>query len=427
MPTLDSIRFNHDTSSAGGDAINIRRDVTAAGFSTEPEWRRGVSVEPGDSVAAYAGAALRSNRVTIQVTLTRTGNDPSRFFIRARDRDEQAAPEGCAAIFLFFFRGAVESALGNINILGTVPETAIDFGTSSSATLLVEPTGRPAGSEVGVRSGVTRWEWEWRSDAGATWQPLESTSHTIYSLLDIPQGPWTQMPYDASNISLPWARALSHATGWAHLSGDVATAARRVTERANGLEHDLFRYNCGPMPRAPIYCDGAPPNNPYDAFALTQFLDRLERRSEGLGPLLNCSDCASIVTTMANLVGCNLVEGQLMDPRVSDSSRTFAFPLNELWLIGRDDWSDACGVSNFRYHEIAWSGTVGPDGLVYDACAAVDGDRDPRTRPHERLLAEGLRFGNAGELQYRDRLSPPGAPGGVPQPRPEGAGRRTIY
>lgn len=434
MPTLDWIRFNHDFESASHDAINIRVDAALEGFSADPEWRRGISREPDDSVAAYAGVPIDSNGVTIRVGLTRAPNDPQRIVIRARDLDEWEKPEGCAGLFRYFFFGAIESAVGNINILGAVSEALVDFGSGDATEALVEPTRTPAGVKVGVRSGITRWQWEWRADDwewrdDSAWQPLEQTRHRIYSLLDVPREPWAQLPYARTNIRLPWARALAHAVGWAHMSGDAAMAARRVTEQVNGL--DRFQYNCGPMPRQSVYCDGSrsTPNDDYSIFYISEFLDRLERRSEGLGPWLNCSDCASIVVTMANLVGCDLIEGQLKDPRVreNDQRRTFAFPINDLMLIGHSDWTNACGVTNFNYHEVAWSGLPGPNGLVYDACAAVDGDSDPRNPPHTRLLATGERFGDPGEMRYRDRLSPPDvSEGGVPDPRPEGAGWRRI-
>jgi hypothetical protein len=49
---LEAIKFNHDQSSATGDAFNIRRNDTEQ--VNVPEWRRGISVKPEDSPAAYA-------------------------------------------------------------------------------------------------------------------------------------------------------------------------------------------------------------------------------------------------------------------------------------------------------------------------------------------------------------------------------------
>jgi len=47
----------------------------------------------------------------------------------------------------------------------------------------------------------------------------------------------------------------------------------------------------------------------------------------------------------------------------------------------------------------------------------VDGDGDPTTPPRVALLPQDLRFGNPGDLLYRDRLaSPAGRPSCNPQP-----------
>jgi hypothetical protein len=68
--SCSSIKFNHDPSSATGDAFNIRRNATA--FVDVPEWTKGASVNPEDSLAAYAAAKV-SGTVTIRVQLRRAG------------------------------------------------------------------------------------------------------------------------------------------------------------------------------------------------------------------------------------------------------------------------------------------------------------------------------------------------------------------
>ena len=45
--SIEAIKFNHDSSSATHDALNIRANSTT--FVTVPEWQKGVSVNPSDS------------------------------------------------------------------------------------------------------------------------------------------------------------------------------------------------------------------------------------------------------------------------------------------------------------------------------------------------------------------------------------------
>ena len=51
MIQLKSIAFNHDSSAATHDAINLRKN--SGTWLAVPEWQRGVSVLPEDSTAAY--------------------------------------------------------------------------------------------------------------------------------------------------------------------------------------------------------------------------------------------------------------------------------------------------------------------------------------------------------------------------------------
>ena len=86
MIHVEWIRFNHDPTSASGDALNIRRDGTFEGFSNEPEWRRGIATRAADSTAVYARAAIGQNTITIQVT--RKGAIFASEFARTRDQND---------------------------------------------------------------------------------------------------------------------------------------------------------------------------------------------------------------------------------------------------------------------------------------------------------------------------------------------------
>src|ERR687884_985449 len=61
---LLAIAFNHDPNSATHDALNIRKDNDE--FVIVPEWRRGATLRPRDSVAAYAIEETRGRTITIR-------------------------------------------------------------------------------------------------------------------------------------------------------------------------------------------------------------------------------------------------------------------------------------------------------------------------------------------------------------------------
>jgi hypothetical protein len=99
------------------------------------------------------------------------------------------------------------------------------------------------------------------------------------------------------------------------------------------------------------------------------------------------------------------------------SQMGWGFALNERLAIGSNKWQTACGWGGFGYHEVAWESSRTVSDEVYDACLQVDGDGDPTVAPHIPLLSQDLRFGNPGDLLYRDRLATPaGRPNCNPQP-----------
>ncbi|MDQ2947116.1 MAG: hypothetical protein M3Y27_14460, partial [Acidobacteriota bacterium] len=80
MFAIEAIKFNHDTTAAVNDALNIRKN--AARFIGIPEWRRFVSVNPEDSRAAYAVKTTHHKPITVQVDLSTT--DPGAAFVEVR-------------------------------------------------------------------------------------------------------------------------------------------------------------------------------------------------------------------------------------------------------------------------------------------------------------------------------------------------------
>jgi hypothetical protein len=113
---------------------------------------------------------------------------------------------------------------------------------------------------------------------------------------------WLQLPFEGANTQLPWTAVLDQAGEWAHGARTLDEAATLVTHGLRNIESTLYvTYNS-----SPFYSE---PN-----FDWTGFLSLL-RTGEGRGSKLNCSDCATAVSTFADVLGCNLWQSPIGTPK----------------------------------------------------------------------------------------------------------------
>ncbi len=361
MIEIEAIKFNHELGAATHDALNVRKNATQS--ISVPEWQRFICVNPEDSRAAYAVEPTKGKLVSIEVSLS--SSDPGIAFVEVRVRNQ----------------------------VKTRPVSFINGKTGFVAFELIEPL--VTHGRVGLWD--VEWHWEYRLGPQHSWRHFATTRHRIYVVLDVPKDPWEQGPYNATNTQLPWTDVLDYACRWAHGATSTDMAAALVTQNVYALGPSVITYDC--------------PGGGFSHYSLTNFdctafLERL-RGGIGNGIYVNCSDCASIVATFANAIGCNLWQSRM----------GWGFGLNAMLGIGSSVWQPACGWTSFTYHEVAWEGNCTAIDDVYDACLRVDGDADPVTAPHVPLLPQDLRFGNPGDLLYRDRLATPaGRPNCNPQP-----------
>jgi hypothetical protein len=393
---LLAIKFNHDSGSATHDALSIRRN--ASEFVDVPEWEAGKSVNPEDSPAAYALARVKGNTVTIQARFRRLDPELSAVEVRALDADvDPPGPGGCLGVIVRIIRSIIRAISGNV--LGEVAARSVTFGAggeSAFETFELKNT-RLDSASVGVRT--TRWRWQYRVPGGG-WTDMETTTHRIYTVLDTPTEPWRQQPYGPSNIRLPWTEVLDFACNWAALTTDADAAAGRVTNRIYALGPATLEYDCP---------GGGGTRYAHPQLNCTAFLERL-RGGTGNGQYVNCSDCATFVSTFANALGCDLWQSRMGN----------SFGLNPIRAIGASAWYPGCPnwmSQAFSYHEVAWKGACDVQDHLFDACLQVDGGSDPTGPPHTPLLPVDMRFGHTGDGDYRDRLaSPAGRPSCNPQP-----------
>jgi hypothetical protein len=376
--TLEAIKFNHVPESATVDAFNIRRNETEPVHV--PEWRKGISVKPEDSPAAYAISETRGNTLTIKAKFKSTGPGSPKVQVRAVQAREQLRQSlGCSPIGLVLraFSTARTAPVGNV--LGVVKERQITFNAAGETDFVTFELSGVRLWSVGVSASTTNWRWQFRAKRSDKWTDFALTSHRIYTVLEVPKEPWEQTPWNDTNTQVPWAEAMEFACDWAAGAHDPDDAASWVTQSI----HDLGL-------RGVIYSGSSFYTCPN--FNCTQFLALLRGETDAV-PMMNCSDCATAVSSFANLVGSNLKQLQLGP---SD------FLTKPIKLLGFPQESP----DDFLGHEVAWKGSVTEDGQLFDACLQVDGDDQPEAAPFVPLLPANIPFGRTGEKHYRFRLSP---------------------
>lgn len=235
-------------------------------------------------------------------------------------------------------------------------------------------------AEVALRApalpdGVGRYDLEyafrfqaWDGQAWADVPGRVRTSHRVYVVLGPPA---------ASNLRRPWVAVVDRVAQWsAGRARDVAGVLDAVTHGVNeaeGLSYDVWTG-------APAYADG------WQLWEPELDLDGWLSRTRG--SVVNCLDCASLVTALAAQVGAPAEVAIVGDN----------FRLNWLRGIGGTRFIHDLfgGYHAFSYHAMA---TIDAAATVHDACLRVDDDTRPDAAPHTERLPVAMPF-----ARYRDKL-----------------------
>jgi hypothetical protein len=260
MIAVEAINFNYDGARSDRDALNIRRNATM--LVTVPEWRRYQSATPRDSLAVYTIKAVRGRPLLIQVMFSSAD--------KALQTVEIQVPDMVKSRIVTFIHGTTGF---------------VQFEVINNSFVR---------QHVGIWD-VT-WRWQYRTKPGRRWRRLQTTRHRIYVILDKPTSPWKQRPNNATNTQLLWTDILEFACRWAAGAATKREAAALITECVYDLGSHLLTYDCP---------GGGSSHYSSDRFDATAFLERLYG-GLGNGVYVNCSDCAAIVSTFANALGCNL-------------------------------------------------------------------------------------------------------------------------
>lgn len=340
---LEEISFNHADASRFG-SLAIRKNELE--LVTIPEWRRGITVNSEDSRIAYVSSAV-SEKIAIEVKLSSSHFKGQQIEVRA----------------------TAESG----NVLGDIQPVLMDFDVVGNPTIAFLSFPAQSIKETGVGVSDAVWHWEYRIPEDSEWVEFQFTRHRVYTVLNRPTAPWDD--------ELPWADVLEVACSWAENADDKVTAASRITEQ-------LFALGQGQGDHKKKLTYARTPTYAHDYFNCTGFLQLL-RTEIGEGQTVNCDDCATIVSTFANILGCNL----------SQSGMGLVFHTHFIYLIG-DLIPRKAG---FPRHAVAWEGECESNDPVYDACLKSDADGDPGDNGHSQFeLPLNLQF--EGENRYQFRL-----------------------
>lgn len=375
---LHSVAFRHDgaAAGAGGSAIALR--INAFKPVLVPEW---VAGRLHNHPAAYAIDASALTPLSITATFTGTPGAVCEVTALAANTDSPLGPTG---------------------------QTLVRIGNDGRGGPVRLPLPWARVVSFGVGAHEQRWAWLQRTPGSSSWSVCGYSAHRIYTLLSTPTLPWVQHPLQPANVQLPWAEVLEWACAWAAGSYDVRSAASAIALALFTRTAGVLQYNC---------LFGGPTNYADPAFDCTSLLERLAG-GPGRGPNVNCSDCATIVSTFANALGCSLWQSRMFN-------LLLPFAINPVRLIGQPWFGPACGNGYFNYHEVAWDAWCSEADSVYDASLAVQAPAWPQT-PLLALVPTDLRFGWASSGQYRDLLVAP-ASRLVCQPQPSTRMRRLVY
>ena len=375
---LESVTFNHTPATSRGNALNLRRNGAAT--LRLPEWVRG---DTAPSPAAYAISDALTARIEIEASLL--GPPGTRVTVRA-----------------------IPAHAFDFNVLGPTETVSVDLPGSGRRDGVRLALTAPALVQTGVGVFEVAWRWQYRDSLAGPWTDFEISRHRIYVTLRPPTRPWMQTPFDRSNTQLPWAEVLEWACSWAAFAQTPDAAAQAITSAVFHLGPRRIAYDCS---------GGNPTNYSFPEFDCSAFLDRLAG-GYGRGPRVNCTDCATIVSTFGNALGTDLWQSRMFNQVVP-------FRCNLMRLIGAPYFGAVCGTGLFNYHEVAWENSCSEFDQVYDACLEVFYPAPPAIGLSTYVPAD-LSFGWAFGNSYRDVLVSPESRY-ICQAQPTSRRRRLVY
>jgi len=429
---VSEIQFNNGL---GSGALNLRRNRNEVVLV--PEWRLGRSFLPDDSPVAYTLDRAQAGPMTIRAAFSRTDPTLQSVFVRAIQPPRPEPPWWVQFLlppdllwpsrpffqsyfdylnflnYSLFYELWQETAIGGGNVLGEVKPRLIEFGANGVSELETFELANVRLASRGVSVQNMSWLWQYRLPSDFVWHDIGQTSHRVYLVISRPTAPWSEQPFQISNTQLPWTDVLDVSCSWASGALSADEAAERVTLSVFELGAGLLEYGC-PIGAIEMYA-----NTLLNLFDCSAFLELL-KGGVGNGPYVNCTDCATMVSTFANILGADLWQSRM-------GKYVPAFITCPTLIIGSSEWTSPWRLGlGFTFHEVAWTKSCTARDDVYDACLMVDAHPPIIGRLPDPLLVSRMRFGSVDDGQYRDRLTVP-ADRLTCEPRPFERRRRVVF
>lgn len=333
---LDQLTFDFDPARSATEPLRFARAIGSSSTAAEEST---TSFVADDFVVVYARRDRRAPEIRLK--------------LRSPD--------------LSVDRADIQALADEGNVLGNVSPTSVSFDeTGSSKEVIISFPHSTLGK--GVQCNTVKWEWQFRKNEKESWVPFQTTQHRVYCVFNQPTEPWDTTPLSEE--------VLKYACAWAKGAQEEVAAATAITDAV---------FNLGIQKRVTYACGAT---YAFDQFNSEGFLEFL---GNGIGPSqsLNCDDCATIVSTFGNILGCDLYQSEM---------RGF-FETNFVRLIGDPRWV----YTGFDRHAVAWKDECEINNPLYDACLQIDADGHPNQRDHEARQPANLRFGtdDSDENEYK--------------------------
>ena len=218
---LTNIKFNHDTASSTGDAINIRQDYTTPIDISNGEWIKGGANHP----VAYTA----DNSVTIKARFTVEPNSITSANIWAVSTDS-------------------DGSLGDVIKTNAKFSGGVSIGDANGYVELPISGNTP---NIVKKSSTDAWQWKAKNINGTSLACDFDISgpHTVYTILKEPVTPWINT---AGNQRNAWTVVLDYACTWAVAATDEANVVSKITSGAyssfgktyDGRQSHTFGSHC---------------------------------------------------------------------------------------------------------------------------------------------------------------------------------------
>jgi hypothetical protein len=360
---VTNIKFNHNTSSSGSDALNIRENYSTPFDISNGEWRKTPAI---NLPVAY----IKETAVTIQARLA-------------------VSPASFTSADIWAATGHPDGALG------MVEKETVTFsgGVSSPEYATFDVSGETAGFVQKATLDVWQWKMENFNGSGSSVCDLnKSGTHTVYILLGEPTHPWNNTYGENTNV---WTDALDMVCEWAYGATTEPEAAAKVTEAIynSGYQYDNREDNW-------IGGETRYLNRSNGKFRLTSCLSEWGDPEKDI----NCFDTAQMCASFANAAGCGLDLYEIINIIPGGFWVNYIKPIGRSWTNDPFIDSGTPVRDGFLYHCTAWSD-------VWDPCLEVDDDDNPTSLPATGLLPKDMVFIKSPSSEpfddYREKLVDP--------------------